>query len=198
MGVSIVLMLILMAAALILPYLLRGDVRESANDISKYGQWAVPEKYSRLLVFPENVPSSAENVQYFYKFENGWTRPMCQIYLSCTLSQEEYEAEKERLAGLSFQSEAGTLPVREARGFAYPGYSAIEGYDFCYEYALLDEPWNHIVYVYTMNTIKQDIKFDKNYLPDNYMEGFEELSYMGLDRFTMYGGYEGPETAAGE
>lgn len=195
MGMSIVFMLILVAAAFILPYLLRGDVRESANDISKYGQWAVPEKYSRLLVFPEKVPSSAENIQYFYKFENGWTRPMCQIYLSCTLSEEEYEAEEERLAGLSFDSEAGTLKTREdTESFPYPAYTAIEGYDFCYEYALMDKEWNHIVYVYTMNTIKQDIKFDKKYLPDDYMEGFEELSYLGLDRFTMYGGYEGPPT----
>ncbi len=190
MGLSIVFMLVLMAAAFVLPYLLRGNLRESANDISKYGQWSLPDKYSRLLVFPEQVPSSAENVQYFYKFENGWTRPMCQIFLSCTLSEEEYETEKNRLAGLSFESEAGVLTVREdGESFSHPAYTAIEGYDFCYEYALLDEPWRHIVYVYTMNTIKQDIKFDKSYLPDYYMEGFEELSYSGLDRFTIYGGY---------
>jgi hypothetical protein len=68
----------------------------------------------------------------------------------------------------------------------YPAYVAIEGYDFCYEYALINDTDRRIFYVYAMNTIYRDVQFDRKYLPDYYMEDFENLKVDGMDRFSVY------------
>ena len=70
--------------------------------------------------------------------------------------------------------------------FAFPAYVAIEGYDFCYEYALVDEENSVIIYIYSMNTIEDDVYFNKLYLPSYFMEDFTDFDVSGLDRFTMY------------
>ncbi len=188
---------IVMSAAVILIAVflydfLRGNVRESSGSIADYRKWSLSDRYTQFLIFPEKLPGSAENVEYYYKYEDGWTRPMCQIYLSYILSQEDYEAEEKRLAALSWESEErGHLTVqRDTTSFRYPAYVTIAGYDFCYEYVLMCKQNNTIVYIYTMNTIKEDLKFNQEFLPDYFMEGFDDLSVEGIDRFTMYGGYD--------
>ena len=94
----------------------------------------------------------------------------------------------ERLSNLSFASQTGeTKTVHfDETSFVFPAYVTIEGYDFCYEYALVDEINSAIIYIYSMNTIKDDIHFDELYLPSYFMEGFTDLEVTGLDRFTMY------------
>lgn len=190
--VSFLLSAILIGVSLWLHGALRGDVREVSEDIAEYRRWSVPEQYTHFLIFPEELPDSAENVEYYYQYESGLNRPMCQIFLSCTLGKEDYEAEEKRLSSLFWTSEEkGMLNVlRDAEFFAYPAYVTIAGYDFCYEYALLCEERQTIVYIYCMNTIKSDLKFNEEFLPDYFMEGFEDLSVSGIDRFTMYGGYD--------
>lgn len=172
--------------------LLRGNVRESSTNIKTYHQWALPEKYSALLIFPEEVPVGAEEISYYYRYESGYTRPMCQIYLSCRLDDETYAAECERLAGLSYERTDGEIiPIHYDEGsYPYPAFVANEGYDFCYEYAMTDDLQQQIIYVYAMNTMEDDIKFDTAHLPDYFMEDFTEISVTGLDRFTMYERYQ--------
>ncbi len=191
-AVSIALSAALMAGAFLLYGLLRGEVRESSEDPADYGSWSVPARYTKLLIFPEDIPAQAKQVEYYYKYESGWNRPMCQIYLSCTLSGEAYEKEAKRLSSLSWESgEKGRISVqRDETSFGYPAYVAIGGYDFCYEYALLDEEDCAIVYIYSMNTVEEELSFSREFLPDYFMEDFEELSVAGTDRFTMYGGYD--------
>ena len=92
-AVSILLSVSLMLASFLLYGLLRGTVKEESRDIGDYHEWALSEKYTRFAVFPEKIPDSAEKINYYYKYENGWNRPMCQIYLSYTLNQEDYKKE---------------------------------------------------------------------------------------------------------
>lgn len=188
----VILSLALIAGALFFTRLLRGDVRESSSDISTYRQWALPETYSRLLIFPHEVPEKAEDISYYYRYESGYTRPMCQIYLSCRLDSGIYAAECERLAGLSYERANGDIVSihYDDTAFLYPAFVSNEGYDFCYEYAMTDKASQRIIYVYTMNTLEQDIKFDTAHLPDYFMEDFTEISVTGLDRFTMYERYQ--------
>lgn len=190
--VSIVLSAALMAASFLLYGLLRGTVKEASQDIGDYRKWALSEKYTHFLIFPEKIPDSAEAVEYCYQYENGWARPMCQIYLSYSLDQEEYEKEENRLSSLSWESPGkGLLTVRkELASFRKPAYVTIAGYDFCYEYALMDEEKRTIVYIYAMNTVRDDLLFSQEFLPDYYMEEFDDLTVKGTDRFTMYGGYD--------
>ena len=188
----VVLSLVLIAGVFLFIGLLRGDVRESSSDISTYRQWALPETYSHLLVFPKEVPEKAEEISYYYRYESGYTRPMCQIYLSCRLDDETYAAEGERLSGLSYKRTGGEIiPIHYDEGsYPYPAFVANEGYDFCYEYAVTDAASQRIIYVYAMNTLEQDIKFDTAHLPDYFMKDFTEISVTGLDRFTMYERYQ--------
>lgn len=191
-GICILMALAMMGISFFLVRMLRGDVRETSQRIEEYRQWSLPEKYTQLLVFPEAIPDSAVEVSYYYRYESGYTRPMCQIFLSCRLDEETYAEEAERLSSLFYESEtAGKQTVRyDDVSFPYPAYVTIEGYDFCYEYALTDETEQRIIYVYAMNTLEQDIKFDTAFLPDYFMEDFTELSVTGLDRFTMYERYQ--------
>lgn len=188
----VVLSLALIAGAFFLTRLLRGDVRESSSDIATYRQWSLPEKYSKLLIFPQEVPEKAEEISYYYRYESGYTRPMCQIYFSCRLDEETYAAEVERLAGLSYKRVEGeTIPIHyDEASYPYPAFVANEGYDFCYEYAMTDDASQRIICVYAMNTLEDDIKFDTAHLPDYFMEDFTEISVTGLDRFTMYERYQ--------
>lgn len=190
--VSTLFSVFLIIVILLLNRFLHGDVREEKDDIADYGQWLVPEKYTQLLIFPGEIPDSAEHIEYYYKYENGWTRPMCQIFLSYTLDTEEYEKEEERLSSLSCETgEGGLLTVqKDLTSFQYPAYVTIAGYDFCYEYALLYEKEHVVIYIYAMNTVEDDLKFNGEFLPDYFMEGFDDLSVLGTDRFTMYGGYD--------
>lgn len=189
---SVVLSAALMAGAFLLHGLLRGNVKEESRDIGDYRRWTLSEKYSHFAVFPEQIPESAKKVEYYYKYENGWTRPMCQIYLSYALDREVYEKEEKRLSSLSWESqEKGRLTVqKDQTSFQKPAYVTIAGYDFCYEYALMYEEEYTIVYIYSMNTVRDDTIFSQEFLPDYFMEDFDDLTVKGTDRFTMYGGYE--------
>ena len=194
-GVSILVAVLVIGLVFVLFRLLRGDVIRFTDQAEKYGQWDLPEQYSQLAVFPPEIPGSATQVKYYYQYENGFNRPMCQIYLYCRLSQEEYAAEESRLAGLFYDSPRdGRKTVRlDEKSFPCPAYVANEGYDFCYEYAMMKADERSVTYVYVMNTLESDIGFDRSSLPDYFMEGFTELSEKGLDRYTMYERYRNNE-----
>lgn len=190
-GICILVALAMIGGSLFLVWVLRGDVRESSKQVEDYGKWLLSDKYSQLLVFPMTIPDSAQEVSYYYQYESGYTRPMCQIYLNCRLNDEDYESEINRLASLTYDSKTeGRQCVQyDDHSFQYPAYVANAGYDFCYEYALINTDERQIIYVYAMNTLEQDIKFEAEYLPDYFMEGFADFSETGLDRFTMYERY---------
>lgn len=186
--ISIIFSLLMVCLSLLFFRMLRGDVVETSKSIDEYGDWALSKEYTQLMIFPEEIPDTATNVEYYYKYESGFTRPMCQIYLYCQLDQQDYYSEVNRLSNLSFTSQTGeTKTVHfDETAFMFPAYVTMEGYDFCYEYALLDMDNSAIIYIYSMNTIKDDVYYDKLYLPSYFMEGFTDIEVSGLDRFTMY------------
>ena len=186
--ISILFSLLMVCLSLFFFRMLRGDVVETSKSIDEYRIWSLENEYTQLMIFPEAIPDTATNVEYYYKYESGFTRPMCQIYLYCQLDQQEYYSEIKRLSNLSYTSQTGeTWSVHfDETAFVFPAYVAIEGYDFRYEFALLDEEISAIIYIYSMNTIEDDIHFNELYLPSYFMEGFTDLEITGLDRFTMY------------
>lgn len=190
--ISILFSALLIVLAIALSNLAKGDIRERSQDVTDYGKWSVPEKYTRFLIFPEKIPAEAEEVEYYYQYESGWGRPMCQIYLSYRLDDGAYVKEQERLSSLTCTDSTGeTRSVEyDTTSFGYPAYVTIAGYDFCYEYALLNEKEHTIVYIYTMNTVSDDLQFNDEFLPNYYMENFDDLAYQGKDHFSIYGGYD--------
>lgn len=190
--ISILFSVFLIVLALALSNLAKGDTRERSQDTADYQKWSVPEKYTHFLIFPEEIPAEAEEVEYYYQYESGWDRPMSQIYLSYRLNENAYATEQERLSSLNYTDCTGeTRSVEyDTTSFGYPAYVTIAGYDFCYEYALLNEKEHTIVYIYAMNTVSDDLQFNDEFLPNYYMENFDDLAYQGKDHFTIYGGYD--------
>ena len=190
--ISILFSVFLIVLALALSNLAKGDTRERSQDTADYRKWSVPEKYTHFLIFPEEIPAEAEEVEYYYQYESGWDRPMSQIYLSYRLNENAYATEQERLSSLTYTDRTGETRSAEdaTASFGYPAYVTIAGYDFCYEYALLNEKEHTIVYIYAMNTVSDDLQFNDEFLPNYYMENFDDLAYQGKDHFTIYGGYD--------
>lgn len=185
--ISILFSVFLIVLALALSNLAKGDTRERSQDTADYQKWSVPEKYTHFLIFPEEIPAEAEEVEYYYQYESGWDRPMSQIYLSYRLNENAYATEQERLSSLNYTDRTGeTRSVEyDTTSFGYPAYVTIAGYDFCYEYALLNEKEHTIVYIYAMNTVSDDLQFNDEFLPNYYMENFDDLAYQGKDHFTI-------------
>lgn len=190
--VSILFSALLIILAVSLSSLLRGDAKERSKNVEDYRKWALSEKYTHFLIFPEEIPAGAEDVEYYYQYESGWGRPMCQIYLSYRLDADTWQTEKDRLSSLTYTDASGeSRSVQyDTKSFHYPAYVTIAGYDFCYEYALLNEQEHTIIYIYAMNTVSGDLQFHDDFLPDYYMKNFDDLAYQGKDCFTMYGGYD--------
>ena len=190
--ISILFSIFLIVLALALSNLAKGDTRARSQDTAAYRKWSVPEKYTHFLIFPEEIPAEAEEVEYYYQYESGWDRPMSQIYLSYRLNENAYATEQERLSSLTYTDRTGEPRSVEydTTSFGYPAYVTIAGYDFCYEYALLNEKEHTIVYIYAMNTVSDDLQFNDEFLPNYYMENFDDLAYQGKDHFTIYGGYD--------
>lgn len=189
--ISILFSIFLIVLALALSNLAKGDTRERSQDTADYRKWSVPEKYTHFLIFPEEIPAEAEEVEYYYQYESGWDRPMSQIYLSYRLNENAYATEQERLSSLTYTDRTGEPRSVEydTTSFGYPAYVTIAGYDFCYEYALLNEKEHTIVYIYAMNTVSDDLQFNDEFLPNYYMENFDDLAYQGKDHFTIYGAF---------
>lgn len=187
-SVSIILLILICFGTLFICWIIRGSKQEESRSLDTYREWSLPERYSELLIFPETAPFSAASISYLYQFQEGWNRPMCQLFLACTLTEAEFETEKQRMSKITVSGKNGINKAKyDEKSFLYPAYVAIEGYDFCYEYALINESSRQVIYVYVMNTIYRDVKFDRKYLPDYYMKDFENFEVDGLDRFTIYG-----------
>lgn len=139
--ISILFSAFLIVLALALSNLAKGDIRERSQDVEDYRKWSVQEKYTQFLIFPEKIPAEAEEVEYYYQYESGWGRPMSQIYLSYRLDEDTYAKEQERLSSLTYidRTDETRSVEYDKTSFGYPAYVTIAGYDFCYEYALLNE-----------------------------------------------------------
>lgn len=117
--------------------------------------------YSQLFTFPEELPESAEPETYVYRYGDRLFDPECQIFLECTYGVEDFQAELERLGrlrNLEYNTE----------DFQYPAYVKTNSREHCFEYALVTDE-DTIVYVFLQYMRRDEIRFSREYLPDNYL-----------------------------
>ena len=139
------------------------------TDIEEYGFNGF-KGYSNLDVFPDNIPDDGTDAQYYYEYKDGIFDPYYQIYLKCTYVTPKYFDEVRRLKRIKEDYQGTIQKIRyNTEDFEYPAYVAIYGYDGCYEYALLDEDNQTIMYIFTQWAKSDDIKFEKAYLPHDFM-----------------------------
>lgn len=141
------------------------------TNIEEYGKFDGFKGYSNLDIFPEQISDECTDTQYYFEYKDGLFDPYYQIYLRCTYDTPTYSDEVKRLAEIKENYQGTTQRIRyNTIDFKYPAYVAIYGNDSCYEYALLDEASQTIVYIFTQWAKLDDIKFKNAYLPYNYME----------------------------
>lgn len=128
---------------------------------SEYGAWSGHIDYesesmeSGLYLFPQNL-ASTEDVDYlYYCAKNNLSISSYLVYTAATYSQEDYVKEVERIKNtqctvrLNGEGDCVTNSVMYSEElFAYPAYVAVYASNLSYEYALLDEENNTIIYVY--------------------------------------------------
>lgn len=144
-----------------------GDNTVLITDPQKYGQFEDVSGYSTLEIFPQNIQTSVIK-DYYYNYQDTIFDPTCQIYLSCTYDDSKYEAELQRLSRISRTYKVKTQNIMyDTENYKYPAYVTIDADNHCYEYALIPGD-NQIIYIFLEFIRKENIKFDLQYLPQNY------------------------------
>ncbi len=144
---------------------------ETSTDINHYETIDEYQLETGLIVFPEGIPRSATNTEYKFYYNSGLFDDYVELYLQCIYNDEDYEKEVKRLED-TYKEYKGSRKelLRDKEGkFNYPAYIAIENHFSEYEYALLTGE-NEITYIYTAYRFADDISFDMDYLPSDYME----------------------------
>lgn len=152
------------------------------NSINDYGKFESYRGYSNLAIFPDALPASANNTQYYYEedtsdlFDNSY-----QIYLKCSYNATDYQAEKNRLEAIEDTYEERLQKVLlDNQNYKFPAIVAVDSHNHCFEYALLDDDNLIIHYVFLQFIDEKDLQFDKDLLPYHYInpnESTEEEGY---------------------
>lgn len=165
-----------------------GGPPEVVKDISRYEEMLTMYENAKTayIVFPEKVPESATDTDFYFSYQDTWNVPTQEVYLRCTYNEEDYQAEILRLENVKKQygSQVRTLLRDEEGRYPYPVYVAQDGYWDNYEYAMLTGV-NQITYVYTAMLHSEYLKkVDKKLLPKDFNERQE--AYSGVEGYTIY------------
>lgn len=151
------------------------------RNIERYAEFDEYHGYGNLWVFPEDISETATNVDYYYFDMNTFMDPTCQIYLSCTYDTETYQKEVERLSQINYEMNGAMKPIQyEENIFAYPAYVSIYQWESCYEYALVDDEEQKIVYVFLQGIPEWMLAFDEEYSPYYMNQEGKELEKMTI------------------
>ena len=147
----------------------------------KYDKKMIVEKYSsdlnsKLLLFPDSL-EGAVDADYHQGLKEGIFDTDGYIFLEVKYSDEDYETEKKRISETSNEVDYDlgdhstvTKEVKyDDETYNYPAYVANDGYSYAYEYTLMDEENDTIIYValsypefYKMSKYKDYLKKDRS------------------------------------
>ncbi|MBQ2800223.1 MAG: hypothetical protein IJF03_02410 [Lachnospiraceae bacterium] len=184
-AVTTVVLMIAGLGVLILMFLFGGERTES-RDISMYEKLSDYYIHSGFMVFPETIPESAENVDFYFYHWDSFNSPTCEVYLQCDYSKEDYEAELKRLENTSKSYGKQKKALRKEDGqFHYPAYVAVYNHFDEYEYALLTGE-NQITYVHTAYRAKEDVSFDDKYFHIDNGENVKKSELYGYSIYLLW------------
>lgn len=119
---------------------------DKANLVSEYGR----DIDSGLFLFPDEV--NGIDAAYSSDLAYGLLDTDGYIILSVFYTDEQYAAELDRLSSVSCTINGYTENVMyDEDSYEYPAYVACDGFDYVYEYALLDSESLNITYVLLSN-----------------------------------------------
>lgn len=151
---------------------------------------------SGLYIFPKEISVNARDTEFLYSCGARGFGVDYQQFLKCTYSEEEYQAEIDRLKNIKCEmhTRKGTVVNHvdySDTKFNCPAYITAYGGNHIYEYALLNEETNTIIYVYLQTISNDKVAFSKEYLPKEYQDGKQLLNEENIDRTNIYYSYLG-------
>ncbi len=147
-----------------------GELPEVYSKPSQYGQWDSFDGYSGLKIFPTEIEEQ-EIEAYYYQSQDTIFSPECQVFLQARYGDEAFAEEVKRLQNIKMvKGKEENLILSGIEQFVAPAYACIYAWHNCYEYALVFEERNTIVYVYLQNMEVEDLEFNPIFLPGNYGE----------------------------
>ena len=165
---------------------------QNLSDVENYDKAAILENYGGdinggLFIFPEDTDSMIEPT-YVSSMKTGLFDTDGYIFMQAKYTKDDYQMEIERLSNiecsLSFSDEVVNQRVKyDEKSYALPAYVAVDGYDYMYEYALVNEKTYEITYILLSYPDCVNLGQYKEYLKLD-MTGYEIED--ALNQFSIY------------
>ena len=167
----------------------KGTEYDKAEMISKYSS----EMNSDFLLFPDDLSKSVDD-EFAYSAKTGLFDTDGYFILKVKYDEADYNDEVDRLAGTYNDVTIGDgttytqYVYYDDTTYNYPSYIAMDGYDDAYEYALLDEENNTIIYVSLSYPEYQNLLKYKDYLKKD--KKAYHIDGSSLEEFSIYSHYD--------
>ncbi len=192
-GIAVLSFVIRIFVAIGLVFFLESAPFENQSGIESYNRTEILENYGGdieggLFIFPDDTKNMIEPT-FTSSLKTGFFDTDGYIILHAKYRKEDYEAEVERLSciecSVSFSDETVTQQVRyDEESYALPAYITVDGFDYTYEYALVNEETCEIAYVHLSYPEFVNLREYKEYLKLDTSEYYEIGD--SLNRFSIY------------
>ena len=128
----------------------------SVDGVENYDKQYFAKEFSgdlatNFFLFPDDL-SETSDADFHYKYKVGLLDTDASFFLEARYSDEAFEAEVERISNVTCTVAANDTTYTQAvmydeEMYNYPAYIAMDGYGDAYEYALIDEDNDRIIYV---------------------------------------------------
>lgn len=157
-AVGVVVLSFVIRVALIIGLVVFAESAPFKNQtgIENYDKMKILEEYggdlnTGLFVFPDDTGDML-NPTFSSHLKTGLFDTDGYLILQTQYSKEDYEEEVERLANIGCSLEFGADKVShqiryDEESYGLPAYVAVDGFDYIYEYALVDEEKYEITYI---------------------------------------------------
>lgn len=158
------------------------------KDIKVYNKEMILKEYgsdidSALFVFPDDTKMFMEST-FVSSLQSGLFDTDGYIIMNVKYDKEDYKREVERLSNVKCMVQNTEMKVLyDVKSYALPAYVAADGFDYVYEYALVDDDNCEIIYVLLSYPEDIDLSKYQEYLKLNMSEyEIEDV----LNRFSIY------------
>lgn len=162
--------------------------------MDRYDKPGMIEQYrgdfdSGFMIFPDTLEAASE-ADFDSKVKTGLFDSDGYFILRASYDPENFEKELERLAGvqceITFRGQTAINDIRyDETMYRYPAYIASDGYDYVYEYALIDAERETIIYVLLSYPDMNIISEYRDYLKKDTL-AYQLSNSNVLENFTIY------------
>lgn len=200
-GIVVLSFVIRVALAIALVVFMEIAPFKNQTGIENYDKMKILEEYggdlnTGLFVFP-NETDDMLNATFSSHLKTGFFDTDGYLILQTQYSKEDYKAEVERLSNIGCSIEFGADKVShqiqyDEKSYELPAYVAVDGYDYIYEYALINEEKCEITYILLSYPQYVNLRDYEEYLKK---DASEYKINDALNQFSIYSGtFDGGES----